>query len=56
MVDLNNNISRMMAAPAAPGTAAARVEGLFVRQDKGALPTAPGGSAPGPAAGNPQKP
>ena len=39
VVDLNNNISRMMSAPAAPGTAPPRVEGLFVRQDNGAPPS-----------------
>jgi len=36
VVDLNNNISRMMAAPAASGTAPGRVEGIFVRQEQGA--------------------
>jgi lipopolysaccharide export system protein LptA len=44
VMDLNNNISRMMTVPAAPGTAAPRVEGLFVRQDQA---TAPAGTAPG---------
>jgi len=34
VVDLNNNVSRMMPAPAAPGAPATRVEGLFVRQDQ----------------------
>lgn len=34
VMDLNNNIDRMMAAPAAPGTTPARVEGLFVRQEQ----------------------
>jgi lipopolysaccharide export system protein LptA len=38
VMDLNNNVSRMMAAPAAPGTAPSRVEGLFVRQDQGVAP------------------
>lgn len=38
VMDLNNNISRMMPAPAAPGTVPARVEGLFVRQDQAAAP------------------
>jgi lipopolysaccharide export system protein LptA len=42
VVDLNNNISRMMAAPTAPGTAAPRVEGIFVRQDSGAPPSGSG--------------
>lgn len=41
VMDLNNNISRMMAAPAAPGTAPTRVEGLFVRQDQAGAPAAP---------------
>jgi lipopolysaccharide export system protein LptA len=42
VVDLNNNISRMMPAPAKPGTAPSRVEGLFVRQEKaGATATSP---------------
>ena len=54
VMDLNNNISRMMAAPATPGAAASRVEGLFVRQDQAAVPTgippggAPRGGAPKP--------
>jgi lipopolysaccharide export system protein LptA len=54
VMDLNNNISRMMAAPATPGAAATRVEGLFVRQDQAVAPTgpppggAPRGSAPKP--------
>jgi lipopolysaccharide export system protein LptA len=34
VMDLNNNVSRMMAAPAKPGAAPTRVEGLFVRQDQ----------------------
>jgi lipopolysaccharide export system protein LptA len=49
VVDLNNNISRMMTAPGAPGASAPRVEGLFVRQDKGtsaATVSTPSGSAP----------
>jgi lipopolysaccharide export system protein LptA len=41
VVDLNNNISRMMTIPAAPGTPAPRVEGLFVRQDSGVNSSAP---------------
>jgi lipopolysaccharide export system protein LptA len=54
VMDLNNNISRMMAAPAKSGAAATRVEGLFVRQDQAVAPTgsppggAPHGSAPKP--------
>jgi lipopolysaccharide export system protein LptA len=49
VMDLNNNISRMMTAPAAPGAAATRVEGLFVRQDQAGAPTGtpPGGTPPG---------
>jgi len=35
VVDLNNNVSRMMPGPSTPGTPASRVEGLFVRQDQG---------------------
>jgi lipopolysaccharide export system protein LptA len=48
VMDLNNNISRMMAAPATPGAAATRVEGMFIRQDQ-AVPagTSPGGTSPG---------
>jgi lipopolysaccharide export system protein LptA len=38
VMDLNNNISRMMAAPAGRGTAPTRVEGLFVRQDQAVTP------------------
>ena len=34
VMDLNNNISRMMAAPAGVGTATTPVQGLFVRQDQ----------------------
>lgn len=45
VMDLNNNISRMMPAPAAPGAAPTRVEGLFVRQEK---PGAPATSPPKP--------
>ncbi|MGA7867299.1 MAG: LptA/OstA family protein [Stellaceae bacterium] len=54
VMDMNKNISRMMAAPATPGATATRVEGLFVRQDQAAAPTgtppagAPRGSAPKP--------
>jgi lipopolysaccharide export system protein LptA len=49
VMDLNNNISRMMAAPATPGAAASRVEGLFVRQDQAGSPTGilPGGAPRG---------
>jgi lipopolysaccharide export system protein LptA len=41
VMDLNNNISRMMTAPATPGTEPARVEGVFVRQDRAAAPAGP---------------
>jgi lipopolysaccharide export system protein LptA len=51
VIDLNNNISRMMTMPPAPGAPAQRVEGFFVRQDNTAPPTGPAanrnlGSAP----------
>src|SRR6202000_2869454 len=46
VMDLNNNISRMMAAPEKPGATATRVEGLFVRQDQAAPAERPGGGAP----------
>lgn len=53
VVDLNNNISRMMAAPAAPGAAPGRVEGLFVRQES---PSANGsGAQPGASPSDVQK-
>jgi lipopolysaccharide export system protein LptA len=49
VMDLNNNISRMMPAPTAPGSAPPRVEGMFVRQDQAAAPAAAGkGGAPRP--------
>jgi len=57
VVDLNNNISRMMTAPATPGTAAPRVEGLFVRQDNRSTSSVPvANTAPGSAPGSVQKP
>jgi lipopolysaccharide export system protein LptA len=46
VVDLNNNISRMMTAPAAPGAPASRVEGLFVRQDTAASSSGAGTNMP----------
>jgi lipopolysaccharide export system protein LptA len=60
VMDLNNNVSRMMAAPATPGagrmpgTGATRVEGLFVRQDQAAAPagTPPAGTPRGGAPHN----
>ena len=53
VMDLNNNISRMMAAPASPNAPPTRVEGLFVRQDQATAPAAtptgsPRGGAPKP--------
>ena len=42
VIDLNNNISRMMAAPSAPDAAPTRVEGLFVRQNQPAAPAGAG--------------
>jgi lipopolysaccharide export system protein LptA len=57
VVDLNNNISRMMPAPATPGTAAPRVEGLFVRQDSGAVSSGPAANTTsGSTSGGAQKP
>src|SRR5216683_2073710 len=57
VVDLNNNISRMMTVPATPGTAAPRVEGLFVRQDNGSTSSVPlANTASGSAPGSVQKP
>lgn len=48
VMDLNNNISRMMAAPDAPGAAPTRVEGLFVRQEQAAAPDARKNALPRP--------
>src|SRR5262249_42751846 len=47
VMDLNNNISRMMTGPATPGSAPPRVEGLFVRQAQAGAPVGPtrGGAA-----------
>lgn len=36
VMDLNNNVSRMLPATAAPGAPKQRVQGLFVRQEQGA--------------------
>jgi lipopolysaccharide export system protein LptA len=44
VVDLNTNVSRMMALAAAPGKPASRVEGLFVRQDATSQPAGAGTS------------
>ena len=49
VMDLNNNISRMMAAPATAGTPPTPVQGLFVRQDQAAAPA-------GASRGSAQKP
>ncbi len=46
VMDLNNNVSRMMAAPVKPGAAPTRVEGLFVRQDQAAPAGTPSSGAP----------
>jgi lipopolysaccharide export system protein LptA len=46
VMDLNNNISRMMAAPATPSATPTRVEGLFVRQDQATPAGTPAGGAP----------
>src|SRR5215471_5362097 len=43
VVDLNNNVSRMMPTVGKPGSPAPRVEGLFVRQDQSGVP---GGHSP----------
>jgi hypothetical protein len=52
VMDLNNNVSRMM--PGGPPGAATpqRVQGLFVRQEKGAAP----GATPSPATGPGREP
>jgi lipopolysaccharide export system protein LptA len=44
VVDLNNNVSRMMPTAGKPGSPGARVEGLFIRQDRSGT----AGSSPGP--------
>ena len=47
VMDLNNNISRMMAAPAGPGgTAPTPVQGLFVRQEQAPAGAPRGGQKP----------
>ena len=38
VVDLNNNVSRMMPTAGNPGSPASRVEGFFVRQDQSGVP------------------
>jgi len=51
VMDLNNNVSRMLPATAAPGAPKQRVQGLFVRQEQGA-----GAPAHQPAAAAEKKP
>jgi lipopolysaccharide export system protein LptA len=51
VMDLNNNVSRMLPATAAPGAPKQRVQGLFVRQEQGA-----GAPAHQPAAAADKKP
>src|SRR5271165_7220550 len=53
VVDLNNNVSRMMPTAGKPGSPASRVEGLFVRQDPSGVS---GGHSPNPTPGGGQKP
>ena len=53
VVDLNNNVSRMMPTAGNPGSPRSRVEGLFVRQD---LSGVPGGQTPSATPGSGQKP
>src|SRR6516165_6811794 len=53
VVDLNNNVSRMMPTAGNPGSSPSRVEGLFVRQDPSGVPSGQSRSAP---PGSGQKP
>ena len=53
VVDLNNNVSRMMPTAGKPGAPASRVEGLFVRQDQSGVA---GGHSPLTTPGSGQKP
>jgi lipopolysaccharide export system protein LptA len=57
VMDLNNNVSRMMAAGPGAGAPAGRVEGLFIRQDQTGTPA---GGRPNasvlPTAGSAQRP
>jgi lipopolysaccharide export system protein LptA len=53
VVDLNNNVSRMMPTAGNPGSSPSRVEGLFVRQDPSGVP---GGQSPSATPGSGQKP
>jgi lipopolysaccharide export system protein LptA len=56
VVDLNNNISRMMTVAPAPGAPAPRVEGLFIRQENGASGGPAASTKPGSAPSGAQKP
>jgi lipopolysaccharide export system protein LptA len=53
VVDLNNNVSRMMPTARKRGSPGSRVEGLFVRQDQSGVP---GGRNPNATPGDGQKP
>jgi lipopolysaccharide export system protein LptA len=53
VVDLNNNVSRMLPTAGKPGAPRSRVEGIFVRQDQS---SAPGGHSPDATPGSAQKP
>ena len=53
VVDLNNNVSRMMPTAGNPGSPASRVEGFFVRQDQSGVPD---GHSPNATPGSGQKP
>jgi lipopolysaccharide export system protein LptA len=53
VVDLNNNVSRMMPTAGKPGFPPSRVEGLFVRQDQSGVPS---GQSPSATPGSGQKP
>jgi len=55
VVDLNNNVSRMLPTTGTPSGPPSRVEGLFVRQDQTGASGA-GNAAGGPAATGPAKP
>jgi lipopolysaccharide export system protein LptA len=50
VVDLNNNVSRMLPAAPASGAPPARVEGLFVREDQAGVSGTGSGNASGTAA------
>ena len=46
VVDLNNNVSRMMPTASKPGSASTRVEGLFIRQNQSTSPATGKGQKP----------